>query len=194
VAGFFLALARLPGVVIAPMLVLAYVQACNWNWRAIRWPIAAALLPPLGLGLFMLFQWWQFGTPFAFMIAQRSWHNSLSPPWVLPQALYDNIFVYGYWPMAVFQGIFWIAFLALTAGALRRMPLLYSITLVLMLLPPYLSSWPWSVSRHVLLGFPAFVMLACWTERLWVRQMLIVGMFALLGIVTMLFINGFLVA
>ncbi len=194
VAGFLLALARLPGVVIAPMLVLAYVQACNWNWRAIRWPIAASLLPPLGLGLFMLFQWWQFGTPFAFMIAQRSWHNSLSPPWVLPQALYDNIFVYGYWPMAVFQSIFWIAFIALAIGALRRMPLLYSMTLLLVLLPPYLSSWPWSVSRHVLLGFPAFVVLAWWTERLWVRQMLIVGMFVLLGIVTMLYINGFLVA
>jgi hypothetical protein len=193
-AGFLLALARLPGVLIAPMLALAYLQACNWNWRAVRWPIMAALLPPLGLGLFMLFQWWQFGTPFAFMIAQRSWHNYLSPPWVLPRALYDHTFVYGHWPMAAFQSIFWVAFLALTVGALRRMPLLYSVTLLLVLLPPYLSSWPWSVSRHVLLGFPAFVMLAWWTERVWLRQMLIVGMVVLQGLVTMLFVNGFLVA
>jgi hypothetical protein len=43
-------------------------------------------------------------------------------------------------------------------------------------------------------GFPAFCILAYWTERLWVRQVLIAVLLALLAIATMLFVNGFLVA
>ena len=192
--GFLLTLARLPGVLIAPILVLAYLHSLGWRWRAIRAPIVAAALPPLALALFMAFQWQRFGTPFAFMIAQQSWDNRLSPPWVLPQALYEHIFVYDNWPLATVQALFWIVFLVLTIGALLRLPWLYSLTLLFFLLPPYLSSWPWSVSRHVLLGFPAFIVLAQWTGRVWVRQLLVIAMIGLLALLTALFVNGVLVA
>jgi hypothetical protein len=192
--GFLLTLARLPGVLIAPILVLAYLHSLGWRWRAIRAPILAAALPPLALALFMVFQWQRFGTPFAFMIAQQSWDNRLSPPWVLPQALYEHIFVYDNWPLATVQALFWIVFLVLTIGALLRLPWLYSLTLLFFLLPPYLSSWPWSVSRHVLLGFPAFIVLAQWTGRVWVRQLLVIAMIGLLALLTALFVNGVLVA
>lgn len=192
--GFLLTLARLPGVLIAPILVLAYMHSLGWRWRAIRAPILAAALPPLALALFMAFQWQRFGTPFAFMIAQQSWHNQLSPPWVLPQTLYEHIFIYDNWPLATVQALFWIVFLVLAIGALLRLPWLYSLTLVLFLLPPYLSSWPWSVSRHVLLGFPAFVVLAQWTGKVWFRQVLVIAMIGLLALLTALFVNGVLVA
>jgi Gpi18-like mannosyltransferase len=56
-AGFLLALTRLPGVLIAPIILFAYLQRLGWRWRAIRPPALAALLPPIGLGLFMLYQW-----------------------------------------------------------------------------------------------------------------------------------------
>jgi hypothetical protein len=193
-AGFLLALTRLPGVLIAPILAAAYMHDRGWNWRAVRGPIAAALLPPLGLALFMLFQWWRFDTPFAFLIAQQRWKNHLSPPWVLPQTLLDQIFVYENWPMALFQSLFWAGFLVLTIAALVRLPPLYSLTLLVFLLPPYLSSWPWSISRHVLMGFPAFIILARWAERPLVRQALLLGMLVLLALATVLFVNGFLVA
>jgi len=35
----------------------------------------------------MLFQWWRFGTPIAFLLAQQSWKNRLSPPWVGPEMI-----------------------------------------------------------------------------------------------------------
>jgi Gpi18-like mannosyltransferase len=193
-AGLLLALTRLPGVLIAPILVVAYLHDRGWNWRAIRAPIAAALLPPLGLALFMLFQWWRFDTPFAFLIAQQKWKNHLSLPWVLPRTLIDQIFIYQNWPMALFQSLFWVGFVALTIAALVRLPPLYSLTLVLFLLPPFLSSWPWSISRHVLLGFPAFIILARWTERPLARRVLFLGLLALLALATVLFVNAFLVA
>lgn len=193
-AGFLLALTRLPGVLITPIFALAYLQACGWNVRALRWSALAVLLPPAGLGLFMLFQWWRFETPFAFMIAQRSWHNTLSPPWVMPHLLYEYVFTSDYWLIASFQSLFWIGFLVLTIVALWRLPLLYSATLLLFLLPPYFSSWPWSISRHVLMGFPAFVVLAYLSRTLWVRQTVILLLLVLLILATMFFVNGFLVA
>jgi hypothetical protein len=194
IAGFLLALTRLPGVLIAPIILFGYLQSLGWRWRAIRVPALAALLPPAGLGLFLLYQWQRFGTPFAFLIAQRSWKNQLSPPWVIPQKLATEIMQAADWPLAIFHGIFWLGFIALTIVALRRLPRLYSLTLLLFLLPPYLSSWPWSIARHVLLGFPAFVVLAQWAERPRARQLLIGGMVILLVAGVVLFVNGYLVA
>jgi hypothetical protein len=194
VAGFGLALTRLPGVLIAPIILFAYLQRIDWRWRAIRPPALAALLPPIGLGLFLLFQWQHFGTPFAFMLAQRSWKNELSPPWVIPQRLATEIVQAQNWPLAIFQGLFWIGFIVLAIAALRRLPWIYSLTLLLFLLPPYLSSWPWSIGRHALLGFPALVALAQWAERPRARQLLIAGMVALLAMGVILFVNGYLVA
>jgi hypothetical protein len=193
-AGFLLALTRLPGALIAPIIAFAYLRQIGWRWRAIRVPALAALLPPAGLGLFMLYQWQRFGTPFAFLIAQRQWKNWLSPPWVIPERLFQALTDLPSWPNAAFQAAFWLSFIALAIAALRRLPLLYSITLLLFLLPPYFSNWPWSISRHVLLGFPAFVVLALWTERLWARQLLVAGLFVLLLLATCVFVNGFLVA
>jgi hypothetical protein len=193
-AGFLLALTRLPGVLIAPILALAYLRHVRWRWRAIRAPALATLLPPIGLGLFMLYQWQRFGTPLAFLIAQRQWKNWLSPPWVIPERLFKALTDLPSWPNAAFQAAFWLSFIVLTIAALRRLPLLYSLTLLLFLLPPYFSNWPWSISRHILLGFPAFVILALWTERLWVRRLLVVGLCVLLLMATSVFVNGFLVA
>jgi hypothetical protein len=193
-AGFLLALTRLPGVLIAPIIGLAYLRQIGWRWRAIRSPALAALLPPLGLGLFMLYQWQRFGTPFAFMIAQRQWKNWLSPPWVIPERLFKALTDLPSWPNAAFQAAFWLSFIVLTIVALRRLPLLYSLTLLLFLVPPYFSNWPWSISRHILLGFPAFVVLALWTERPWMRRLLVVGLCVMLMVATCVFVNGFLVA
>jgi hypothetical protein len=194
VAGFLLALTRLPGVLIAPIILAAYLRQSDWRWRAIRLPALAALLPPIGLGLFLLYQWQRFGTPLAFMLAQRSWKNELSPPWVIPQRLASEIIHAENWPLAIFQGLFWVGFIVLTIAALRRLPWLYSLTLLLFLLPPYLGSWPWSIGRHALLGFPAFIVLAQWAERPRARQLLIAGMVAMLAMGVILFVNGYLVA
>jgi hypothetical protein len=193
-AGFLLAQTRLPGVLIAPVILLAYLRQIGWRPLAIRLPALAAALPPLGLGLFLLFQWRRFGTPFAFLLAQRSWKNELSPPWVIPQKLVAEITRAENWPLAIYQGIFWLGFIILAIAALRRLPWLYSLTLLLFLLPPYLGSWPWSIGRHVLLGFPVFVVLAQWAERPHARQLLVAGMVALLVMGVILFVNGYLVA
>jgi len=191
-AGFFLALTRLPGVLMAPVIAIAYLQQQQWRFRMLLRPsFFAVFLPPFGLMLFMLYQWHRFGTPFAFWIAQRDWSNRLSPPWTLPGAMLHAIPTSPNPPLDVFQLMSWIGFLILMLLAIRRLPLSYSLTLILLLLPPYLSSWHMSFSRYVLIGFPGFIMLALLTHQRWVRWILMSAMVPLLVAATVLFVNGF---
>jgi hypothetical protein len=194
IAGALLALTRLPGVLIAPVLALVYLQHLGWRWRAIRWPALATLLPPSGLAAFMLYQWWRFGTPIAFMLAQRKWDNQLSPPWIMAEVMWNKLFTSPDWPVIAFHGIFWLVFIPLTIAALRKLPLAYSATTALLLLPPYLSSWPWSLSRHVLIAFPVFVVLGLAAQPIWTRKLLLTTCLPLLIVTVVLFVNGWWIA
>ncbi|KAB8140562.1 hypothetical protein F8S13_22700 [Chloroflexia bacterium SDU3-3] len=191
-AGFFLALARLPGVLAAPILLYAYLDHVGWRWRALRWPALASLLPPLGLALFMAYQWRRFGTPWAFLIAQRQWEQQLSPPWVIPLTLIQRL---GEQPLAIYglHLAFWLLGIALAATVCLRMPRIYQLVLLIWL-PAFLASWAFSLGRHMLVGFPAFVALALWAEVRWVRWLLVALLLPLLLICTALFVNTFWVA
>ena len=191
-AGFFLALTRLPGVLIAPILALTYLQHHGWRWRALlRPPIAAVLLPPLGLGFFMLYQWWRFDEPFAFLIAQRNWEQSLSPPWAMPLRTLDLIrYSESDWPSKVFQLVTWAVFLGLSVLAGFRLPLVYGL-IMLLLLPPFLINRSESLPRYVLLHIPAFVVLALLSRRRWVWGTMLSVMLILNALAVLLFVNAF---
>ncbi len=203
-AGIFgccLTLTRLPGIMITPLIAITYLQHCNWRWRAIRSDALTVVLPPAGLALFMGYQWWAFGTPVAFLLAQENWNSQLSAPWVIPHNLLT-------WirqgsgapplgepvPMLMFQALVWLSFLVLTLLALRRLPLAYGLLTLLLLVPPYLNNRAHGLPRYVLLAFPAFVVLALLAERWWVRLLLISIMLPLLTIAVFLFINTYWVA
>lgn len=192
--GGLLALTRLPGVLIAPVLAVAYLQQHDWRWRAIRAPVLAVLLPPLGLGLFMLYQWWRFDTPVAFLIAQQSWDNGAAPPWVVPVEILRSVQESYEAELAVMRLVVWIGFIVLTVFALCRLPLVYGLTTLLLLLPPYFARQPDSLMRHVLIGVPAFIALALLVQRRWLRWLVLSSMLPLLIILTLLFVNGFWVA
>jgi hypothetical protein len=193
IAGGLLALTRLPGVFVAPVLACAYLQQHRWRWRSIGPDFLAVLLPPLGIVLFMLYQWWRFGTPVAFLIAQRHWGNHLEPPWTIPHILLTTITTAGDWPIRVFQLVVWVSFIGLMLFALLRLPLPYGLT-VLLLVPPYLSPWHGSFPRYVLIGFPAFIVMAMFAKQRWIYTLMVSAMLAALAIGVLLFTNGFWVA
>ncbi len=177
-----------------PVLVVAYAQHCEWQWRKAGPALLAAFLPVWGLVCFMFFQWRSFDTPLAFLIAQQSWENRMSPPWVMPWVLLRAVSVGAEWPMAVFQAATWISFVGLMFVGLRRLPLVYGLTAVLMLAPAYMSNFPWSLPRHVLIGVPAFISIAVIAEEARARR-IIFGLFgSLLVIAVVLFVNSFWVA
>lgn len=193
VAGALLSLTRLPGVLIAPVLALTYLQQHHWRWREIRPAFLAVLLPPLGLASFMVFQWWRFDTPFAFLLAQRGWQQQMSPPWVLALAFPTALEQTSFFPITLLQFVIWVMFAVLAFVAWVRLPLPYGLTMLL-LLPPYLSNQAQSLPRYVLVGIPGFVILALFTQRPWIRALVFGVLVAALVSSTVLFVNGFWIA
>jgi hypothetical protein len=151
----------------------------------------AVFLPPLGLASFMLYQWLSFDTPFAFLIAQQNWNNGMAPPWIIPEKIFRALRVSPEWEMAIVQLAVWVSFIGLAAIALWRLPFVYGLTTLFLLLPAFLANQRGSLIRHVLIGFPIFVVLALATGRPWRRWLLYCLMLPLLAILTLLFVNGF---
>lgn len=199
VAGFFLSLTRLPGVLIAPVIALAVLEHAGWRRPPLARVYLAPLLPALGLGLFMAYQWWRFGSPFLFMQTQRDiWDQQLSLPWVQPRMMIETIVAgadhwSGRWPTRFFQLLVWLAFAGLTAVVLRRMPLVYGLTTISMLAPAYLTNVSHSLPRYVLLALPAFVAAAVLIERRPVLLLATPVALMLLAWAAALFVNGFFV-
>jgi hypothetical protein len=99
----------------------------------------------------------------------------------------------GHWPTRAFQLAVWLSFAGLTAVALRRLPLTYSLTAVMMLLPAYLTNVSYSLPRYVLLALPAFLMMALLIERRPALLAAIPVALVLLAWTTALVVNGFFV-
>lgn len=199
VAGFFLSLTRLPGVLIAPVLALAILEHARWRLPPPTPAYLAPLLPALGIGLFMAYQWQQFGSPLIFLQTQRDiWDQQLSPPWVQLFMMIDTIATgathwSGHWSTRAFQLGVWLSFAGLAVVGLRCLPSVYSLTTVMMLLPAYLTNVSHSLPRYVLLALPAFLMMALLVER---RPALLTAVPAALVLLTWtaaLFVNGFFV-
>lgn len=192
--GGLLALTRVPGVLLAPVLALVYLQHKRWRWQAIRADLLAVLLPPLGLGLFLLYQWRVFGTPWAFLVAQQSWKNGLAPPWHIPQLIIAALAEPSGWLLASLQLAVWLSVLGLALFALWRLPLEYGLTGLLLIVPAYCANIRDSLPRHVLISFPIFVVLAQIELPLWLRWLIVLLLLPLLALLTVLFVNGFWIA
>ncbi len=190
ILGALLTLTRIPGIFMTPLIALAYLRDAGWQWRKIRLPILAILLPPLALLGFMAYQWQTFDTPIAFMLAQRAWKNELSPPWVIPATSVAEIMSVFDREMKVWELSIWASFIVLVGLGLRRFPFPYGLVALFLLLPVYFSSFPGSIARQVLIAFPAFVVLAQIKSRT-ARSILASAMLVLLIFGTLLFVNGF---
>ncbi len=192
IVGYFLALCRLPGVAVAVVLAVAILQSNGWRFTTRVWrSIGAVMLPPAGLATFMLYQWWRFGDALAFWRAQRAWDNQLRMPWGTPVEILTTLTTASDWPLRIGQLVVWAVFIVLAVIAVRRMALAYSLTMVLVLVPPYLSNWNESLPRYVLLAFGGFIALAMLGARPWLRALVIGTMLVLGALCTLLFINKF---
>lgn len=188
--GALLAATRLPGVLIAPLLAVVYLHSVGWNVRRVRFEILAAVLPLLGLGAFMAYQWTVFGSPMAFLESQRVWNQQLSAPWMtiirsIDWAMYQP----ESWPYFTVYLATWLLFTVLGVLAFRRLPLAYGLTFWALTLPAFLTDKLLSFPRYMLLGFPAFILLAQLLQSR--RSMLLYGLITGgLGIIAVvLFVN-----
>jgi hypothetical protein len=63
--GMLAMLDRFAGFLLLPVLAVEYMSQAGWKWGKVRVEIAWLLLVPLGLGIYLGFLWWRFGTPLA---------------------------------------------------------------------------------------------------------------------------------
>ena len=77
--GMMASLDRFAGLLLLPALAAEYMAQREWNWRKVRADAAWLALVPLGIGLYLAFLWWRFGTPFALTTSMlKGWDHKRS--------------------------------------------------------------------------------------------------------------------
>jgi hypothetical protein len=200
--GFFAAITRLVGLVVAPMLL------AEW-WRQRRAPMsdhrprALALLAsatvPLGTAAYMLYLWARFGDPLAFAHASAAWGRVPRSPFVTvaellrrPAEGWSSALLAGRLPLDNWLDLlFLLFFLGLGLVLLKQRRWAEGLFVVLGSLLPSSSGLLMSQRRYVWVLFPAFVLLARWGERPWVDRAVTAFSLLGLGLFTALFANGY---
>jgi hypothetical protein len=205
VIGFFAALTRVEGVLLAVPFFIEWVGVLYANGREIaRWPmdyvirpIVGQLLIPLGLAVYMGYLWVLRGDPLYFSHVQIHWGRHLAPPWVAfgntigflshatsPQAIADKSL----------EVAFTVLMLAVLVLGWRRMRLSYLAYMIVSIVIPMSTSSLMSMPRFALVLFPMFAMFGLWGEKPAINNAIVAFSLSLLGMYTVLFADWYWVA
>lgn len=195
--GFFAALTRVEGVLLLIPFVMEWFAQDREHQRRAPYDLAAALLIPIGLAIYMAYLWVLRADPLYFSHVQIHWNRHLAPPWVSIVNAFDKIF-HGTGPLVVANQSLEVAFTLLMIGVLlggwRSMRPSYIAYMALSILVPMSTSNLMSMPRFALVLFPMFAILARWGERPWVNNVILAFSLPLLGLFTVLFADWYWVA
>jgi hypothetical protein len=77
--GLLAVLLKFAGILLAPVLLVEYMSQHGWRLRKIRFDILWLALIPAGIVFYMLYLWWRFSDPTAFLDAQSDgWYHRAS--------------------------------------------------------------------------------------------------------------------
>lgn len=179
--GVGAALARLTGLLVAPLLLVEWWmqrRRLPAESRPPRWTLAAALCVPLGTLVYMAFLSWRFGDPLAFAHASAAWGRVPLPFWEMIGSLLRA--PPEGWIATLWRGQLpvndWIDAAAAGAFAVLGLVLLRQrrwseATFVLLGVLAPLNTGLWmSQRRYMWVLFPAYMLLARWGARPWVDR------------------------
>lgn len=189
--GGLAAMTRVPGTLIAPLLLWEYLKSRDYDVRNVRPDVLFLALTPLGLGLFMLQCYWLTGDFLAFHTVQQFWGRELSNP---VSALASAIGS-GYLPYIVGACYSIAVLLAVTVFYRRIGPIFLVWTLILMLLPLFSSYLhnPLSMPRFATVAFPLFILMAKIPEASPWNQALILVLALVQGCLMVFWTNNYTV-
>lgn len=195
--GFFAALTRVEGVLLFVPFLMEWFAARRSSDRSSPWSLAASLLIPLGLVLYMAYLWVLRADPLYFSHVQIHWNRHLAPPWVSLINAVGKI-AHGASAQLVAHQSLEIAFTVLMIGVLlagwHSLRPSYIAYMALSILVPMSTSNLMSMPRFALVLFPMFAILARWGERPWVNNVILAFSLPLLGLFTVLFADWYWVA
>jgi len=205
VFGFFAALTRSEGVLLAVPLFIEWVIAFKEGGRefARYWfddivkPLIGMTLVPLGLGLYMAYLWVLTGDPLRFSHVQTHWDRHAALPWVSVSNTIAKI-AHAHAPQTIANESLELFFTALMIFVLiagvRRVRISYTVYMLLSILVPMSTGSLMSMQRFALVLFPMFALLALWGSRPAVNTAYVSFSLPLLGLFTVLFAAWYWVA
>jgi hypothetical protein len=156
-AGFFLALSRGPGVLVAIPLLYIYLEQRRFSLRRVRLDVLWLALLPAGLGVFLFFNWELTGDALSFARIQLTgWGHELQNPLA---ALWEAMTVGDVF--ISFNGWFMAVVLTLTVALLRKLGVAYALFALISIVLPLAYSEPGgSMVRYAVVIFPLYIVAA----------------------------------
>ena len=205
VIGFFAALTRVEGVLLALPFLIEWITVLALNRRDIlRWPmeylvrpVVGQLLVPLGLATYMAYLWVLRGDPLYFSHVQAHWGRHFAPPWV---SVFHAVGLIAHAHSATTianQGeelAFTALMIAVLIGGIRRLRPSYWVYMAASILVPMSTSSLMSMPRFALVLFPMFVVFGLWGGRQWANNAIVAFSLPLLGLFTVFFADWYWVA
>jgi len=164
---------RITAFGLIPALLVEYLLQNGWRRRKLDSDVLWLGLIPVGFGLYMLVTWVELGDPLAFLEVARERHfKTLAPPWVGVERVWAA--AQGAGPrwmliMTVYEIGLGLAALALALAGILRLRASYSVFWLVAWANFGFNSWWISTARYLLVLFPAFLLLALWSERRWLH-------------------------
>lgn len=147
------------GVVLVVALLIRVVER-RGGWRQVPWRDVGVLLSAAGLGAFCLWSWHRFGTPLAFVEAQKGWDQDPGVGTWLKVQFWKDVQDFRSplaWLVFVSHPILTFAGLALVPRVVRRFGWGYgSYALLVIGLSALSTKNFFGMSRYVLSAFPCF--------------------------------------
>jgi Gpi18-like mannosyltransferase len=197
VFGFFAALTRVEGVLLLIPFAIEWFGQTSDDKRRAPYDLAAGLLIPLGLAIYMAYLWVLRADPLYFSHVQIHWNRHLAPPWVSLYNTFEKV-AHAPGPLVVANQSLEVAFTLLMIGVLlagwHSLRPSYIAYMALSILVPMSTSNLMSMPRFALVLFPMFAILARWGERPWVNNVILAFSLPLLGLFTVLFADWYWVA
>jgi Mannosyltransferase (PIG-V) len=203
--GFFAALSRSEGVLLAAPLFIEWVVAAREGGREFfrYWfddvvkPLIGMALVPLGLAAYMAYLWVLSGDPLRFSHVQAHWGRHFAPPWESFITTVSKI-AHAHATQTVANESLELAFtllmLVVLAVGLRRLRLSYVVYMALSILIPLCTSSLMSMPRFALVLFPMFALFGLWGARPTFSNAYVAFSLPLLGLFTVLFADWYWVA
>ncbi len=203
--GFFAALTRSEGVLLAVPLLIEWVVAAKEGGREFfrYWfddvvkPLIGMAFVPLGLATYMAYLWVLSGDPLRFSHVQTHWGRYFAPPWT---SVWNTVrkMIHAHAPQTTANEVLELAFTLLMVVVLlvglRRLRLSYAVYMALSILIPMCTGSLMSMPRFALVLFPMFALFGLWGSRPTFGNAYVAFSLPLLGLFTVLFADWYWVA
>jgi hypothetical protein len=213
ITGIVASATRVQGFLIVALVGVEWLNAHGWTLREIfkakSWQIVGKairtdwknllliMLIPSGLIMFMIFQWVNFGTPFAFVQSHTAIDTDVTagPINVIVGEIRDALDGTNENPYVVPLGFATTLFALVTVVPIfRRLRESWAVYVALLIALPAWSGPLWSMTRFVIVMFPVFVIWAMWSRNKVLHLTYFAIATPLLCLMTIFFIRWLLVA